>query len=139
MSLGSFIFTLQTATFQNKKESRTYRWNELAVIGDFPVYQYMGPGEQNISLEGVIYTEHGYDEERGLPAMRKVADSGEPLTLVDGAGNVYGKWVIVKLDESHSAFKADGTPKKISFSLQIKKVDERPTEQQGTPQIQDMV
>jgi phage protein U len=58
LSLGNYFFSWLTASYQNKTESRNYCWKVQNVIGQFPLYQYMGPGEQDLKLDGVIYSNY---------------------------------------------------------------------------------
>lgn len=53
-----------------------------------------------------------------------MADTGEAYVLVDGAGNVYGAYVIAELNETQSYHTADGTPRRIEFQLTIERVDD---------------
>lgn len=55
-----------------------------------------------------------------------MADVGEARSLVDGAGYIYGAFVITALDEKHKAILPDGTPLRIDFSLDLLRVDVEP-------------
>jgi phage protein U len=124
LALGNYFFSWLTASYQNKTESRNYRWEVQNVIGQFPLYQYMGPGEQDLKLDGVIYSNyHGGILQ--LPLMKATAKQGEPLMLVDGLGNVLGKWVITHLEEKQTAFCSNGLPRKVEFVLELKKYEDR--------------
>jgi phage protein U len=84
----------------------------------------LGPGEQDLKLDGVIYSNyHGGILQ--LPLMKATANRGEPLMLVDGLGNVLGKWVIVRLEEKQTTFCSNGLPRKTEFALELKKVEDR--------------
>jgi phage protein U len=137
LALGPYFFSWLTASYQNKSESRSYRWESQNVIGQFPLYQYMGPGEQELKLDGVIYSNYqgshsaklnGIPYHGGilqLPLMKVTASQGEPLMLVDGLGNVLGKWVITHLDEKQTTFCSNGLPRKTEFSLDLRKFEDR--------------
>jgi phage protein U len=84
----------------------------------------MGPGEQDLKLDGVIYSNyHGGILQ--LPLMKATAKQGEPLMLVDGLGNVLGKWVITHLEEKQTTFCSNGLPRKAEFVLELKKYEDR--------------
>jgi phage protein U len=124
LALGPYFFSWLTASYQNKTESRNYRWEVQNVVGQFPLYQYMGPGEQDLKLDGVIYSNyHGGILQ--LPLMKTTASKGEPLMLVDGLGNVLGKWVITHLEEKQTTFCSNGLPRKTEFALDLKKYEDR--------------
>ena len=53
-----------------------------------------------------------------------MADAGNAYALVDGAGGVFGAWVIEGVNEKGSTFIAEGLPRKIEFSLTLQRVDD---------------
>ena len=54
-----------------------------------------------------------------LEGMRVDADSGNPLSLVDGRGRIWGYWVITDLTETESRHLADGSALAIDFSVTL--------------------
>ena len=84
-----------------------------------PAQQFIGIGDDTITLAGVIYPHY-----RGglgqLNDLRKQAETGEPLLLVDGLGFVWGQWVIVSIEETQSYLQSHGMPLKQTFQLQLK-------------------
>jgi phage protein U len=84
----------------------------------------MGPGEQELKLDGVVYSNyHGGILQ--LPLMKVTASQSEPLMLVDGLGNVLGTWVITHLEEKQTTFCSNGLPRKTEFTLDLKKFEDR--------------
>lgn len=124
MALGHYFFSWLTASYDNKEESRSYRWEAQNVVGHLPLYQYMGPGEQTLKLDGVIYSNY-----KGgilqIPLMKQTAAQGQPLMLIDGLGNVLGLWIITALQEKQTFFASNGLPRKATFSLDLKKYEDR--------------
>ncbi|MNL71304.1 Phage P2 GpU [compost metagenome] len=59
-----------------------------------------------------------------LDDLRELADQGEAWPLVDGAGYVYGVFVITDLDETQRAIFADGVPRVSDFTLSLKRMDD---------------
>ena len=118
MKLGDYIFSVQTAAYQQLSRNTAYRWKGIERYGEHSTMQYTGPGKDTITLPGVIYPEF-----RGglgqLEAMREEAGKGEPLQLTDNRGGVHGKWCITSINETQTTFFHDGAPRKISFSLQL--------------------
>ncbi len=53
-----------------------------------------------------------------------MGDAGDAYVLVDGAGNVYGAFTIDSLNETQTYHTAEGIPRKIEFSLTLKRVDD---------------
>lgn len=123
MQLGQYQFGIDTAAHQSLRRSAEYRWPRQERIGREPAAQFMGPGAQSIDIRGLIVPEFRGGL-RQVDRMRAEADRGEPLILVDGLGNVLGKWVIESVSEEHSHLAADGHPRKIDFSLRLSKYGE---------------
>ncbi len=118
MRLGDYTFSLNTAAYQQLRRQTEYRWPAQQRIGRLPARQFTGPGQEILSLSGTIYPQF-----RGgtgqVDAMRQKAGQGQPMTLVDGAGRVRGKWVITRVEETQRVLFADGAPRRIDFRLEL--------------------
>lgn len=122
MSLGKFIFELKTTPFQQKQRSTEQRFASNNRVGQRAAMQYLGAGDDKITLSGILYpgTTGG---EKSLDKLREISDQGEPNIIVDGNGNVHGWWIIISVSETGSTFFQDGTARKIDFNLSLKHVD----------------
>ena len=122
MILGDFLFSLNTAAFQEMDRSTQYRWASQDRLGVHEALQYLGLGSDTITLPGVVYPSY-----RGgtgqIEKMRKLAKTGMPQIMLDGYGNVYGRWVIESVEEKRSNFAALGSPKKQEFTLKLRHFD----------------
>lgn len=120
MQLGGFQFGINTAAFQSLARSNEWRWPSQDRFGKPPVLQHVGQGAETITLPGVIYPEW-----RGglgqLDAMRAQAGKGQPLTMVDGQGRMMGLWAIERIDEKQAIFADAGMPRKVEFTLQLRR------------------
>jgi phage protein U len=123
MQLGAFKFSLSTAAYQAFSHSTSFRWQGIERYGQIPAQQYTGPGEESITLSGDIYPSFAGGTGQ-LNSMRAEAYKGTALTLVDGNGFAWGKWVIMSLEETQEVFFSDGTPRKMSFNLKISRYNE---------------
>ncbi|AZB57269.1 phage tail protein [Cereibacter sphaeroides] len=119
MALGSFRFGVNRAGYQSFSRSASWRWEAQDRLGRAPALQYLGPGSDEITLEGVIYP-HFRGGLRQVELMRLVAGTGQPMVLVDGLGWVWERWVIATVEERKSLFLADGAPRKIEFTLGLR-------------------
>lgn len=119
MALGGFRFGINRANYQTFTRSASWRWEEQPRLGRRPALQYLGPGTEEITLEGVIYP-HFKGGLRQVELMRLQASAGQPLILVDGMGWVWDRWVITGVEERKTLFMADGAPRKIEFTTTLK-------------------
>lgn len=119
MQLGAYQFSISTAAYKELRRRTEYRWASQDRFGKMPALQFTGPGGDAITLTGVIYTEY-----RGgvgqLNSMRALASTGTPQRLIDGTGNLLGKFVIESVEEGQSVFAGQGQPRKQEFTLQLR-------------------
>jgi phage protein U len=101
LALGTYRFSIYTTAYQTLKRHQSYRWQSQARLLCSPVQQFVGLGDDTITLAGVVYPHY-----RGglgqLNDLRKQAETGEPLLLVDGLGFIWGQWVIASIEETQS-------------------------------------
>lgn len=118
MALGDYRFSLNTAAYQDLRRRNSWRWPTVDRIGARPASQFVGPGEDCVTMSGVIYP-HFKGGLGQLAAMRTEADKGEPLMLVDGTGQVWGKYVITDLEEGQAVFFSNGAPRSQTFDITL--------------------
>ena len=119
MALGAFRFGVNRANYQEFTRSASWRWEPQDRIGRRPALQFLGPGSDEITLQGTIYP-HFKGGLRQVEMMRLVASQGAPLILVDGLGWVWERWVITSVDETKTLFMADGAPRRIEFTMTLR-------------------
>lgn len=123
MSLGLFGFSLSNAAYQDLKRKSSWRHPTTDRVGALPAGQFVGPGEDTITLSGVILA--GLSGRPGsLDDLRRMADEGLAWPLVTGSGVVLGAFRIVALDESQQTFFQDGVARRYDFSLTLERADE---------------
>lgn len=123
MALGMFVFSLPTLAYQELQRKSAWRHPELSRVGAPPAVQFLGPEAEKISLSGVLVPDAA-GQRSTLADLRRMGDDGGPWSLVTGAGEVLGSWVIESLDESQSVFFEDGAPRRSDFTLALKQVDD---------------
>lgn len=123
MQLGSFQFSVSTAAYQELSRSTEYRWADQETFGTLPVSQYTGIGKDSISLRGVVLPEYrgGYGQ---VDTLRELAATGQPQQLITGEGVLLGRWCIEKIDETQGTFAAKGLPRRVDFTVQLKRFDD---------------
>ncbi|ACS80173.1 MULTISPECIES: phage tail protein [Maridesulfovibrio] len=123
LKLGDFIFSVDTAAYQALQRSTARRWAKIQRIGKRVAHQDLGPGDDAITLPGVIYPTYkgGLTQ---IDEMRKMMNAGEPLMMVDGQGNVHDKWIILSVTGNDSVFFQDGVAQQQDFSIKIERFEE---------------
>lgn len=121
MKLGGFSFSIPTAVYQTLEKTRNWTWAKHELIGRRNVNQYTGPGEDTITLSGVVFPGHNGSDARQIQAMEAQADLGLPLLLVTGYGEILGDWVIESITEGQNLHFRDGAPRRQSFTIRLKR------------------
>ena len=116
LKLGKYVFSIHTAAYQSLTRIYQYRWQRQDRLMREPAYQYLGPGDVTVKIDGVIYP-HFKGGLRQIDWMQLEASQGKPLMLVDGTGRIYGKWCIQEIQETNQRFASFGRPMKIEFRL----------------------
>ena len=130
MALGMFVFGLPTLAYQELQRQTTWRHPSNSRVGGRPARQYVGPGDDTITLSGVLAPEFK-GSTRTLLQLREMANSGKAWALVSGAGEVFGAWVIENLTETRTVLMDNGAPRRIEFELQLAAVDDERAEPSG--------
>ncbi len=129
MALGMFLFAMDTLPFEELQHKTDWRHARSARVGARDATQFVGVGDETINLSGAAYSELT-DGRASLDQLRDMADTGDAFPLLDGAGTIYGNFVITALDRRHAYLMADGTPRRIDFAVDLLRVDDTP---QATP------
>ena len=120
MNLGGFPFMIETLPFQEKTRRTAWKWAEQDLIGTTPALQATGKDAETISLRGMLCP--GFTGGQGsLTALRLLGDLQTPLPLVGGNGMFYGLWVIESVEDSEDIHFADGSPRRMTFTINLKK------------------
>ncbi len=56
--------------------------------------------------------------------IAEMAEQGKAWPLIEGSGTIYGMYVIEGLNQTKTEFFRDGMPRRIEFTLSLKRVDE---------------
>lgn len=130
--LGSFQFDLPNGVPQTLERSASYRWEEQDRLLRDPAHQFLGPGTQEITLDGTLFP--GFSgRQTTMETLREEAAKGEPQMLTDGLGRVYGKWGVKQIREGLDTFAPGGGARRISFTVQLVKYAEDNPGQAASP------
>ena len=124
MTLGFFVFDVATAAYQTLERTTAWRHSVQNPVGQRPNYQFLGPGEDSITLSGTLYP-HFTGGRLSLDALRVMAEQGKGWPLIEGSGRLHGFWSVTEVRETATHFLRDGVPKKIEFSVNLKRVDDK--------------
>lgn len=126
MTLGFFVFSRLTVPYQSSQHEMVWRHPTNSRVGARPSAQFLGVGDETLTLSGVLMPEITGGE-LSLEALRKMADTGKAYPLIEGRGTVTGFFVIEKISKGRSEFFSDGAARKIEFTIELKRVDEKNT------------
>jgi len=135
LTLGLFVFQLQTVPYQSLQRNVDYRWSSNSRVGQRPALQFLGVNEEKITLSGVLMPEITGGR-ISLLALHLMADEGKAWPLLEGTGTIYGMFVVNSISETHTEFFSDGSARSIEFSLTLTRVDESLTAMFGDLQTQ---
>ncbi|EPJ82438.1 MULTISPECIES: phage tail protein [Pseudomonas] len=123
LSLGMFVFSLSTLAYQELQRQTNWRHASNSRVGAPPALQFVGRGDDTITLPGIILPELA-GSVLSLDVLRLMANTGKAWPMVEGTGRIYGLWVIESLSETKTVFFRDGTPRRIEFTLTLKRTDD---------------
>lgn len=123
MALGQFVFALDTLAFQELKRSNSWRHPSNSRVGARPARQFVGVGDETFALSGWLAPGQLGDYS-SLDELRAMGDSGLAFALVSGNGEVFGLFVLESLNETGTLHDRYGYPSKVTFDLQLTRVDD---------------
>ncbi|TCQ85735.1 MULTISPECIES: phage tail protein [Rahnella] len=123
LTLGLFVFQLQTVPYQSLQRDVDYRWPANNRVGLRPLPQFLGVNEEKITLSGVLMPEITGGK-LSLMALNLMADEGKAWPLLEGSGTIYGMFVVKSVSETHTEHFSNGAARRIEFTLTLTRVDE---------------
>ncbi|EGD58376.1 Phage P2 GpU protein [Novosphingobium nitrogenifigens DSM 19370] len=122
-ALGLFVFTADSLLFDELQRARGWRHGSTDRFGARAASQFLGPGEDTITLPGKVVPELA-GRYSSLDRLAAMADTGEGYILMNGAGTIFGTYVITRLDETHRALIDTGVARAVDFTIELKRVDD---------------
>ena len=102
MTLGQFVFGLDTVAYQEMQRATDWRHPSNSRVGARPARQYVGQGDDTITFTGLFVPEFRGGR-KTLDELRKMADAGSAYAMVNGAGDNLGAWVIQRLSAASTS------------------------------------
>lgn len=116
--LGPFQFMVGTMAHQSIKRTSEYRWPNQDRITRAPAHQFVGIGIDRIELEGYLLP-HYTGSTSHIQTLRRMAEAGEPYELVDHYGSAYGRYVVLRVEETRTELDRVGQPRRVDFRLEL--------------------
>lgn len=121
MSLGMFIFGMDTLPYQALEQTVRWRHENMPRFLARDASQYVGPGEEVVTISGKLVPEIA-GSYSSFGAIREMGDSGGKWPLMDGTGSIWGNFRIDQLHLAHEGVMAAGIPRGMDFSLDLFRV-----------------
>jgi len=131
MAFGPFAFGLGTAAFAQLQRQMQFKHAAAVRVGVRDAYQFLGPGSETLTLSGVVAPEVT-GTLASITQLENLGREGRSYVLVDGAGTLYGVYYIDSLQTTQSYHFADGTPRRVEFSVTLGRSDDLPTDTPAT-------
>ncbi|MCE6855242.1 phage tail protein, partial [Acinetobacter baumannii] len=88
-------------------------------VGDMPDSQFVGRGEDVITLDGSILPEF-MGTPLSLTTLRVMGETGKSFPLISGTGKIFGLYFLDDLEETQTYFFPNGAARKIEFRMTLK-------------------
>ncbi|MEX3307179.1 phage tail protein [Escherichia coli] len=138
MVYGMFVFELKTVPHQQLQQSKTWRHVKNDRINRSAKWQYIGAGDDQITLSGVLYPSVTGGKV-SLTVLDTQAYTGRPWPLISGTGRIYGMYSITQLQTTDTEFDQYGEPKKIEFTITFQRQDEDLRESLQSSSVSDLL
>jgi phage protein U len=123
---GDVVFSANGLSFEGITRSLRPRLKTFEVLTGKNLVQQEGTGEENLSISGSFFTDYHCDAQKKLEGLYKILKAGNPQLLsLTSKESAFPKgfWLIEKIEEQQSLFKSNGEPQKVSFSLDLVRVE----------------
>ncbi len=118
----AFRFGVSELNYKDLQRNFEYRWSAQNRLGRRPAQQFLGPGEETVTLQGVIYPRdprfggHGWSQLKG---MRKSGAAGTFFPMASNMGVYHGIWCIKSIGDNQGEFAPSGSPQKVDFTISL--------------------
>lgn len=127
MKVGSYadvVFEVsekKSLFFNNLKRSRNGRWGSHEIIGKKPVPEFMGPGQDEITMDVLLRAELGVNPKKELEKLEKIVTEGTAYYFLLGGKKIsQNKWYLESFEESHEVVNNKGESLTVNVTLNLK-------------------
>lgn len=118
------VFQGSTIPFQNIDRTVGWRHADNSIVGGLPKSQFLGKESEKLIISGDIYPEIVGGGEMTLRALESMAESGGSFPYITGNFGLEGFFCIEKITSTSTILNKDGSPRKISFTIELKRTDD---------------
>lgn len=137
MILGMFVFSLPTLAYHELQRQTEWKHASTARVGMRDAHQYVGPGDDTITLSGWVAPELT-GSLYSLDALRMMADTGKSWILIQGTGRILGTFRITSMTEGRTILTGSGDARRVEFSIALKRDDDGVLSMIGLGDIGDL-
>lgn len=123
-SYGEVIFEVSNSkvmTFNNFQRNGDARWSTHDIILKKPIPEFIGPGQETLSLKIILNRSLGVNPETELNKLRKYRDEGDVYPFILGTKPITdGKWYIESVSESYKQIVGKGEAISVEADLVLK-------------------
>lgn len=126
-TFGEVVFEVsreRAASFSSYEHEAGARLGTAEIIGGEPLTEFLGPDSQTISMPLRLIAELGVDPQTEYDRLHEILTQGLASSLVIANRPVGGsgaRWIIERLNASHSHFAGDGTSRIIDVEISFRK------------------
>lgn len=122
LAIGMFVFGIPRLAYNELERRASWRWGQNERYGSRAAAQFLGPGEEKLTLNGVLVPEiaGSYSD---IERLREMAASGEAWPVILGNGEELGYFVILNVDERWRHIIAGGRPRLLDFAVDLNRVE----------------
>lgn len=132
MTLGDIRFSVAEGSYRQLSQTLEIRVARMDRAGAQSGRQVLGE-DDTIDIEGVCYPGQRHAVDR-VDSFRAAARAHKPLMLTDGRGNVWGEYLIERVERRSADFDSSGLPLREDFRISLGAVPADAAPDQAQPQ-----
>lgn len=123
-SFGGVTFEVSSKkilNFNDLSRSGDARWSNHDIMMKKPMPEFVGPGQENLSLKITLRARYGVNPEKELKKLRDLKDKGKTSSFVLGTKSISSsQWFIENLSESYPTIDGKGRVIAVETTLTLK-------------------
>lgn len=123
LAIGMFVFGVPTLAFEELEQRASWRWADGERYGARAAAQFLGPGEETITLNGTLVPEIA-GSFSDIERLKEMAASGEVWPVVMASGRMLGEFRIDAIDTRGQNIIGGGLARRTDFAIDLTRVDD---------------